>query len=129
MKQSVRAGQVIRFSIRARNLGGRNATDVQVCDVLPDGLVFVRTAGARLVRGNACWTIDQLRPRQTWHVTVRAKPVRVSRRLVVVNVARVRGAACSNRSATASGRIQRVCRARARIVVLPAAGTPGGVTG
>lgn len=40
-------GDTVRFTLTARNLGPRNATEVGVGDTLPTGLTFVRSAASR----------------------------------------------------------------------------------
>jgi uncharacterized repeat protein (TIGR01451 family) len=132
MRATLRTGQAARFVIRVRNVGGKEARNVTACDVLPGGLVFARVRGARFVKGDACWRIDRLRPGQTWRVTVLVKPVRVPRRVVLTNVARVTGPNGSSLTCAARANAptrRGVCRAGARIAVLPAQGPGGGVTG
>ena len=115
------------FTIAVRARGAGTARNVQVCDVLPDGLVFVRAPGARFQNGQACWRIAQLSRRRsmTFRVTVRA--TRVLQQTMATNVATLRP--CTPRS-TASARASR-CNDRAPVVLLPPTSRVkgGGVTG
>jgi uncharacterized repeat protein (TIGR01451 family) len=126
----LRPDQTVDFVITVRNRGGASATNVRVCDQLPDGLVFVRAPVARFVRGDACWRIQRLRGNSAAAFLVRARPVRMTARKVLVNVASVAGVSvCASRSTLGRLRTQAVCSARARVTVLPARGRGGGVTG
>jgi uncharacterized repeat protein (TIGR01451 family) len=54
------AGDTVRFALRVRNRGAR-LDRVQVCDQLPDGLVFVRANRSHRMRnGRHCWTLARL---------------------------------------------------------------------
>jgi len=52
------------------NKGEIAATGVVVCDRLPGGMSFVKVGKAKLVEGNACWTIAKLRPNRSRQFTV-----------------------------------------------------------
>jgi uncharacterized repeat protein (TIGR01451 family) len=55
------AGDTVRFALRVRNRGDARLTGVQVCDQLPDGLVFVRATRTHRMRdGRHCWTLARL---------------------------------------------------------------------
>ena len=127
-KHVVRGGKTIQFTITVRARGRGTATNVQVCDVVPEGLVFVRAPGARFQNGQACWRIAQLSRRRsmTFRVTVRA--TRVLQRTIATNVATLRP--CSPRSTASAGAASR-CNDRARVVILPPISRVkgGGVTG
>ncbi len=108
--------------IAVRNRGGA-ASDVRVCDRLPDGLVFVRARGASFVRGDACWTIASLPAGGVRIFTVRVRPSSVVRRVVVTNVVVVEGGgSCAARTLQSGSQARAGCVAadRARVVVLPA---------
>jgi uncharacterized repeat protein (TIGR01451 family) len=125
-------GQTVDFVITVRNRGRGDATNVTVCDRLPDGLVFMRARGARLVGGDACWRMARLRAGRKEAFTVRTAATRTERRLVIVNVVTVAGASsCQPRIKLAASRAGEVCAARAAVVVMPARhnGRGGGVTG
>jgi uncharacterized repeat protein (TIGR01451 family) len=114
----VRAGTVVRFTLRVHNDGTVVARRVRVCDRLPAGLAYASARGARIVGRNACFDAGTMRPRQTHTFAVYARADATSRSRRVCNVA-VR---------TASGLSAR--RARACVRVLPnGQRRPGGVTG
>jgi uncharacterized repeat protein (TIGR01451 family) len=130
----VRGGKTLSFTITVRNRGNGVARGVQVCDRLPDVLVFVRAPGARFTGGEACWHIARLGPgaKRTHHLVARAD--RVNRATSVSNVVRIGGAnvrSCSVRTLSTAGQRAR-CSGRASFRVLPAIarkGRGGGVTG
>ena len=69
--RSVKAGEAARFTVTVHNTGTAAAEHVQVCDVLPAEMTFVRSpAHARLVRGNACFALGTLEPGARRTVTV-----------------------------------------------------------
>jgi uncharacterized repeat protein (TIGR01451 family) len=128
----VRSDQTVDFVVKIRNRGRGPATNVTVCDRLPDGLVFVRAPGARFVNGDACWKVARLSAGASKRYAVRVRPVRTATRKAFVNVAtESSAAACLPRAKRAAARSTAVCSARARVVVLPSgAGVLGtGVTG
>src|SRR5690606_21084511 len=62
---TARVGQVVRFSLTVRNVGRVRATRVRLADVPPGAMALslVRTSSrARLVRGNAVWSLGTIRP-------------------------------------------------------------------
>ena len=137
-RRTVREGQVVDFVITVRNIGRTAATNVGVCDRLPEALLFVRAQGSRMVQGDACWVIRRLAPGQSRRIVVTVEAVRVSRRTEVDNVVVVTdpdGAlVCASRRAAAQaamrqGRVSRSVRCPAGIAVLPAVAQAGGVTG
>ncbi len=52
----VAAGQRLIYWITVTNTGTGDATNVRICDRLPARLSYLRTPGARFIKGNACWT-------------------------------------------------------------------------
>jgi uncharacterized repeat protein (TIGR01451 family) len=137
-KHIVRGGNTIQFTITIRARGQGTATNVQVCDVLPPGLVFVRAPGATFSGGRACWRIASISAGQSrsYRVTVRANSVQ--RPTFRTNVATVTspGTDCTARRARravhweALGASLARCSATARVLVRPLAGArAGGVTG
>ncbi len=109
-------GGIVRYTIkvRARNAA---ASNVRVCDRLPDGMVFDRARGARFSGGRACWTIQLLRKgaAKRFKLTARAE-VDARGRLVNRAVATAQGAHSA--------------RDRATVRARPSQGTRGGgVTG
>ena len=56
-RRTVKAGGKVMFTIRAKNTGRHAAQDVRVCDTPGSGVTFVKTKGAKLTRGRACWTV------------------------------------------------------------------------
>ena len=127
-KHVVRGGKTAQFTITVRARGQGTATNVQVCDVVPEGLVFVRAPGARFQNGQACWRIAQLSRRRTMTFRVTVRATRVLQRTIATNVATLRP--CSPRSTASAGAASR-CNDRARVVILPPISRVkgGGVTG
>jgi uncharacterized repeat protein (TIGR01451 family) len=110
-----RAGETARFRIRVTNLGTEQARDVVVCDLLPKDLTFVRaTVPVVFRKGRPCVAIPLLSGQRQGYVTVR---IARTARGVVTNVAAV--------ASRAGGRRLNA----ARIRVIPARATGGGVTG
>jgi uncharacterized repeat protein (TIGR01451 family) len=76
----VSPGELVRYTLTARNTGRGAATHVALCDDLPDHLTLVSRQAAlartrtKLSRGELCWTIGTLKPGQT---LVRTFAVRV----------------------------------------------------
>ena len=122
-KHAVRSGNKIKFTITLRARGQGKATNVQVCDALPPGLVLVRAPGATFRGGKACWRIKSISAGRSkrYHVTVRANSVQ--RATFRTNVATVvsPGTNCTTVRASRAR-----CRAKARVLVRPLAG--GGVS-
>jgi uncharacterized repeat protein (TIGR01451 family) len=52
----VAAGQRLIYWITVTNTGTGDATSARICDRLPARLSYLRTPGARFIKGNACWT-------------------------------------------------------------------------
>jgi uncharacterized repeat protein (TIGR01451 family) len=114
---SVRAGGLVGYTIRVSNPTSGEAQDVQVCDKLPSGLVYVSSkAKAKFTKGQYCWQIDTLAAHQSrsFRITVRAL-----------------GSASGNRvnRATASAPGATTKRAKDPVRVLGARASGGGVTG
>jgi uncharacterized repeat protein (TIGR01451 family) len=138
-KHIVHGGNTIQFTITIRARGQGTATNVQVCDVLPPGLVFVRAPGATFSGGRACWRIASISAgqRRSYHVTVRANSVQ--RATFRTNIATVvsPGTDCTARRVRRRAIHWEVlaaslarCSATARVLVRPlAGGRAGGVTG
>jgi uncharacterized repeat protein (TIGR01451 family) len=60
-KSVVRARGLVGYTIRVSNPTVGEAKDVQVCDRLPSGLVYVSSkAKAKLTKGQYCWHIETL---------------------------------------------------------------------
>ncbi len=57
---TARAGELVAFTLTVRNRGRVTARTVRVCERLPHHLTYVRTPGARFIKGDACWTIARL---------------------------------------------------------------------
>jgi uncharacterized repeat protein (TIGR01451 family) len=115
-KRTVRAGKKITFTMRLR-VGGAAAQDVALCDRLPSGLSLVKAKGARVRRGQVCWTWDFLpaNARRTVRIVTRVAAGTTARRL-------------TNRAdVVADGSRRR--RAAAGIRVQPGPLRGGGVTG
>jgi uncharacterized repeat protein (TIGR01451 family)/fimbrial isopeptide formation D2 family protein len=70
---AVEAGQTVKFRIRVIAGGKSGALDTVVCDRLPAAMSFVSVAGAKFVKGDACWTIPTLAPGQSRSFTVVAR--------------------------------------------------------
>jgi uncharacterized repeat protein (TIGR01451 family) len=60
-KSVVRGGGLVGYTIRVSNPTVGEAKDVEVCDRLPSGLVYVSSkATAKLTKGQYCWHIETL---------------------------------------------------------------------
>ena len=139
-KTVVHGGDTIQFTITIRARGEGAATSVQVCDVLPPGLVFVRAPGATFSAGRACWRISSISAGQSRSYRVVARANSVQRKSYRTNVATV---TAPSTDCTAVRRTRRPairwealaaslgrCSATARVLVRPlASGRAGGVTG
>jgi uncharacterized repeat protein (TIGR01451 family) len=114
---SVRAGGLVSYTIRVSNPTKGELQDVDVCDRLPSGLVYVSSkAKAKFTKGQYCWNIDTLGAHQSksYRITVRAL-----------------GSASGDRvnRATASAKGAKTKRASDPVRVLGARASGGGVTG
>jgi uncharacterized repeat protein (TIGR01451 family) len=114
---SVRARGLVGYTIRVSNPTVGEAQDVQVCDRLPSGLVYVSSkAKAKFTKGQYCWSIDTLAAHQSrsFRITVRAL-----------------GSASGDRvnRATASAKGATTRHAKDPVRVLGARASGGGVTG
>lgn len=107
------SGGRIGYRIVVRNAGTTRARTVQVCDLLPDrAAVARRSAGARLVRGQVCWSIASIQPGSS---VVRSLVLRVDATAPthrLINRVRVRA---GGRTWTAGAPVQ--VRARVRPIV------------
>jgi uncharacterized repeat protein (TIGR01451 family) len=83
----VRAGNVVRFRLRVRNVGRAPARRVRVCDRLPAGLALVSARGARRQGDRACFRIRTLRAGRSRTFVVRARVVITERPRRICNVA------------------------------------------
>jgi uncharacterized repeat protein (TIGR01451 family) len=116
-RRRVDGGELARYRIVAR-VGSRAVANLRICDVLPDGLVFVRARGATFRNGQACWSRAYAAPRSTIRLSFVARAERGFRPRRVTNVAVARAGNLAVR------------RARAPVMVMPAfGGAGGGVTG
>jgi len=70
---AVEAGRTVKFRIRVSAGGRSGALDTVVCDRLPATMSFVSVAGAKFVKGDACWTIPSLAPGKSRSFTVVAR--------------------------------------------------------
>jgi uncharacterized repeat protein (TIGR01451 family) len=122
-KKTLHAGEPVNFVITVANRGRGLARNVNVCDRLPNTLVFLRARGARFDNGNACWHFPQLGPGRTRRMVARVTPLQAERRVKVTNVA------CVSRTTAPTGGAAVECRARAVVTVLPGQGGVAGVTG
>jgi uncharacterized repeat protein (TIGR01451 family) len=116
---SARAGERMGYTIRVTNPTRGEARDVQVCDRMPSGMVYVSSkARAKYTKGQYCWHIDTLRARssRSYRITVRM--------LASASGSKVNRATASGEGATTK-------RAKDPVHVLPAraSGGGGGVTG
>jgi uncharacterized repeat protein (TIGR01451 family) len=117
-RSAVAAGGLISYTIRVTNPSKGTARDVQTCDRLPAGLVYVASkAKAKLRGGRYCWTAKMLGPG-------------ASRRYRII-VRTLRGASGKivNRATTGGSRQARAADAKRKLRVLPVQGRGGGVTG
>jgi uncharacterized repeat protein (TIGR01451 family) len=58
------AGTNVNFTIELSVTGPEPATNVRVCDSLPEHMTFVSAPGAMFVNGMACWKYSSLDPGQ-----------------------------------------------------------------
>lgn len=84
---TVVAGQTVVFRLVGRNTGRGTARSVVLCDTLPAGTTLAgrRPAGARVARGQVCWTLGTMRPGQRVTRTVRVRINRDIRARRIVN--------------------------------------------
>jgi uncharacterized repeat protein (TIGR01451 family) len=113
----VRAGQTVTFRLTLRNHGPNAALDVEVCDPLPAGLLFVRAPGATFRGGRVCWTYGKLKPNavKKLKIVVRAAALPQNRRI--------------RNTATVTARRGNNVRSSAAVTVIADPGRGGGVTG
>jgi uncharacterized repeat protein (TIGR01451 family) len=137
-KHVVDSGDTIQFTITIRALGKGKATNLRVCDRLPRRLAFVRTPGATMSGGRACWRIPSISAGQSrsFHVVVRASSVQgATVRTNVATVVAPRTDCTVRRASRLASRTEAAaslsrCRATARVLVRRRAGVrAGGVTG
>ncbi len=84
LKTTHRAGSLATYTLRVRNTGTAPATRVVMCDVLPVGTTVHRAPGARITRGQACWSVGTVNPGRTVtkRITLRISATRKAGRLV-----------------------------------------------
>jgi uncharacterized repeat protein (TIGR01451 family) len=116
-RHTLRAGDLVGYTIRVSNPTAGEAKDVDVCDKLPSGLVYVSSkARAKFTKGQYCWHIETLgaHKSRSYRITVRAL-----------------GSASGDRTnrATASAPGARTRHAKDAVHVLAARVSGGGVTG
>ncbi len=116
-RRHVTAGGKVRYRITVRNTAKSVAREVRVCDRAPAGLVLLKTPGAKLRQGAACWTFKRLAPSKSLTLKVTARVTGTGHSRTLKNRVVAQAANAKSRSATASVR------------VLPAPVKPGGVTG
>jgi len=57
---TVRAGELVNYTLVVKNTGTANAHDVKVCDTLPAGVTVTSTGGGKLSNGIVCWSMKLL---------------------------------------------------------------------
>jgi uncharacterized repeat protein (TIGR01451 family) len=114
---SVRAGGTLAYTIKVTNPTKGEAQDVDVCDRLPSGMVYVSSQSkAKFTKGQYCWHIETL-------AAHKSRSFRITVRLL--------GSASGDKvnRATANGQGVKAAVARDPVHVLPARASGGGVTG
>ena len=71
--RSVRAGNIVRYTLVVRNIGKATAHGVKVCDTLPSGVTVTATGGGKLSAGVVCWTVGNLAKGKRKQFTLRVK--------------------------------------------------------
>jgi len=119
--RQARTGDTVRFNLRLRNRGDIGQRGIELCDTLPDGLVFVRSNRRHHMRGGRhCWDVPRLG-------AGRSATIRITARVV----AGARGTLRNQATVTVEGapalgvRVRQAVRVAARAQPAP----PGGVTG
>jgi uncharacterized repeat protein (TIGR01451 family) len=115
------AGDTVRLALRLRNRGDARLRGIEVCDELPEGLVFVRSNRAHRMRdGRHCWDLPGLG-------AGKSATIRVTARVA----AGARGALRNEATATVDGAPALGVRVRRAVRVAGAAqpAPGGGVTG
>ncbi len=102
--RSVESGQPVRFRIVVRSRGPVAATDLLVCDRLPERLMLVRAPAAQFRHGLPCWGVPRLASgkRRTFELTARAE----ARAGLLRNRVVATGANVAARIASASVRVR-----------------------
>ena len=78
--RQVRAGETVRLALRLRNRGDVRLRGIEVCDELPEGLVFVRANRAHRMRGGRhCWDLARLGAGRSATIRVTARVARGAR--------------------------------------------------
>jgi uncharacterized repeat protein (TIGR01451 family) len=115
------AGDSVQFALHLRNRGDARLRGIEVCDQLPEGLVFVRSNRAHRVRGGRhCWDLSRLG-------AGKSATIRVTARVA----AGTRGTLRNEATATVDGAPALGVRVRRAVRVAGAAqpAPGGGVTG
>jgi uncharacterized repeat protein (TIGR01451 family) len=115
--KTVRAGQTITYTLRVKNPSSAPVKNVQVCDDLPSGLVYVGSKSrAKLTKGQYCWTVKSLGAGKSATFTLTARALRGT-------------SGTKTNRATASAPDARTGRASRSVRVTRTALRAGGVTG
>lgn len=123
-RQPVARGTTVRFRIAVTNTSANAASNVVVCDQLPEGLSLRSTGGGRLRRGDLCWTVGLLPGKATRTFSLSARVLADARGPRIANVAIATAGNAPRISARAVFRVGGPLGG-----VLPATGRGGGVTG
>jgi uncharacterized repeat protein (TIGR01451 family) len=111
------AGTDVEFTIDLSVTGPEPATNVEVCDTLPQDMTFVSAPGATIQGGQACWSYASLDPGQTVQLLVIAHIDLDAPSGVEVNLVTYTSDNAGSSSATAS------------VTVTAVGGSPVAVTG
>jgi uncharacterized repeat protein (TIGR01451 family)/fimbrial isopeptide formation D2 family protein len=119
-RRKVRAGRIVNYRIKVRNLTDQAAVDVTVCDQLPARTTVVSTGGGRLDGNRICWEIPFFPGRGSREYRVALKVDR----FYSLNAVR-------NRATARAGNVKGIRRANARVGVIRigSGARGGGVTG
>ncbi|HMS62462.1 MAG TPA: hypothetical protein PKD63_09300 [Solirubrobacteraceae bacterium] len=99
----VAAGQRLIYWVTVTNTGTTDATDVRICDRLPARLTYLRTPGARFIKGDACWTRARLAAGKATTVRFEARVARdAPGGVTITNVATVASATTTRRAQASS---------------------------
>ncbi len=83
-KRVVKAGQTVSYGLKVSNPNLGTLKNVQVCDRLPLGLVFVSSSPrARLSNGSQCWSFKSLRAHGSKTIKLIARVLRGARRNLI----------------------------------------------
>ncbi len=117
----VAAGQRLIYWVTVTNTGTTDASDVRICDQLPARLTYLRTPGARFIKGNACWTRARLAAGKKTTVRFEARVARdAPGGVTITNVAVVTATRATSRRAQVGVTVR-----GARAIVRRGAGVTG----